>query len=299
MPERVTVVTVTYGDRWGYLEKVLARLDDLDRAERIAAIVVVANGAALSARRRLDAAAARDSRIQVVPLGANRGSAAGFAAGIARALELDGEAVWLLDDDNLPEPGALRALLATHAAHPEAALQALRPGHPSLQPAIPGTDRLRWGVYGGLFASRCAFAAAGLPREDFVLYGDDTEYTYRFPELRLVTGSVIADLEEPWWAQARRRGDSRSAVPGLRGGPERRRMYYTVRNSLFFRFHRVREGRLRLVAGVAAKSAALVLLALSAAVQDGTREPLRNVAGYVLASWHGLRGRLGAREGWR
>ncbi len=298
MPESVTVVTVTYGDRWRYLEKVLARLDDLDGAERITGIVVVANGAAPAARRHLAEAAAGDRRLRLVELAENRGSAAGFGAGIARALEWDGDCLWVLDDDNLPEPGALQALFDARRAHPEAALQSLRPGHPSLRPAHPGSTRLRWGLYGGLFASRAAFAAAGLPREDFVLYGDDTEYTHRFAELRLVPGSVIADLEEPWWSQSQRRGASRSAVLGLRGGAERRRMYYTVRNSLFFRLHRAREPRLRLLAAAAAKSAALTVLAVAAAARQRTVEPLRNLATYLLASWHGVAGRLGPREGW-
>ncbi len=298
MPDRVTVVTVTYADRWGYLEKVLARLGDLDRAESIADVVVVANGAAPGTARHLAAAAAADPRLDVVTLAHNRGSAAGFGTGIARALELGGGWVWLLDDDNLPELGALAALLDARPAHPGAALQSLRPGHPSLRRAEAGSNRLRWGLYGGLFAAREAFAAAGLPREDFVLYGDDTEYTHRFGDLRLVANSVIADLEEPWWAQSQRRADSRSAVPGLRGGAERRRMYYTVRNSLYFRLHRVGEPRLRLVAGVAAKSVALAALTAVAAARHRSVEPLRNLGAYLLASWHGLTGRLGARERW-
>ena len=44
--------------------------------------------------------------------GENLGGAGGFAYGIRAAVELGCEAVWIMDDDTLPEPDALAALLA-------------------------------------------------------------------------------------------------------------------------------------------------------------------------------------------
>ena len=44
--------------------------------------------------------------------GENLGGAGGFAYGIRAAAELGCEAVWIMDDDTLPEPDALAALLA-------------------------------------------------------------------------------------------------------------------------------------------------------------------------------------------
>ena len=44
--------------------------------------------------------------------GKNLGGAGGFAYGIRAAAELGCEAVWIMDDDTLPEPDALAALLA-------------------------------------------------------------------------------------------------------------------------------------------------------------------------------------------
>ena len=49
--------------------------------------------------------------------GENLGGAGGFAYGIRAAAELGCEAVWIMDDDTLPEPDALAALLAADAAH--------------------------------------------------------------------------------------------------------------------------------------------------------------------------------------
>ena len=60
------------------------------------------------------------------------------------------------------------------------------------------------GSYGGLFASRSNIAAIGLPHAHFVLYADDTEYTYRFfkQEIRqfLIANAKVQDLEPTFTA---------------------------------------------------------------------------------------------------
>ena len=48
----------------------------------------------------------------------NTGGAGGFAIGIRRALELGCDAVWLMDDDTVPEPEALAALVRARHEFP-------------------------------------------------------------------------------------------------------------------------------------------------------------------------------------
>lgn len=97
----VTVVTVTYGDRW---EAGLARTLASVLSDPRLFVIVVLNGAGAATRARLDAArAAAPGRLQLIDLGANRGSAPAFADGLAAAY-LRGAPVLLLDDDN-PLPG--------------------------------------------------------------------------------------------------------------------------------------------------------------------------------------------------
>ncbi len=50
--------------------------------------------------------------VDLLELPRNIGGAGGFSAGMARALAGDPGLLWLLDDDTVPEPGALRELLA-------------------------------------------------------------------------------------------------------------------------------------------------------------------------------------------
>jgi GT2 family glycosyltransferase len=103
-------VTVTYGDRQHLVRQVLIALL---RETAIQKIVVVSNGAPWNIR--MLAGELAPCRIEVVELESNQGSAAGFAAGIKRACEFGADFIWLLDDDNKPEPGALAELLAAYA----------------------------------------------------------------------------------------------------------------------------------------------------------------------------------------
>jgi GT2 family glycosyltransferase len=108
-------VTVTYGSRAGLAEQVLhAAL-----REGVGHAIAVLNGASPDTRERLRRRAAADTRITVVELERNLGSATGFGAGIRAALGFaDTQSVWLLDDDNVARPGALSELIARRSLLP-------------------------------------------------------------------------------------------------------------------------------------------------------------------------------------
>lgn len=129
LPAPVTVVTVTYGERRALLRKVLDALS----AQGVSRVVVVDNGARWPVKDEL--AAAYGDFALVVEMGRNTGSAGGFSAGIRRAMDLNAEYLWLLDDDNRPKAGCLAVLLAAYhglrADHPadRLAVLAFRPEH--------------------------------------------------------------------------------------------------------------------------------------------------------------------------
>jgi len=101
----VIVVTVTYGAREHLLLQVLNAVRSMD----VSKVVVVNNGAAWPVKDELTAA--YQGFVDVVEMGANTGSAQGFATGIQRALDLGAGYVWLLDDDNRPRRDTLQKLL--------------------------------------------------------------------------------------------------------------------------------------------------------------------------------------------
>ncbi|HXF08263.1 MAG TPA: glycosyltransferase [Candidatus Acidoferrales bacterium] len=273
----VTVVTVTYGERRAYLRQVLDALP----AQGVGRAVVVDNGARWPVKDEL--AAAYGDFVDVVEMGRNTGSAAGFGAGIRRALETGAEYIWLLDDDNRPAPDCLAALGAAYqdlrGQHPAdlLAVLAFRPEHqadvaagvplryvnprrnsfrgfhvldipykfwrrtpwgrPRASGGLPARVDLGVAPYSGLFFHRAVAERFGLPRADFVLYADDTEFTHRLTAARgrivLITAAAIEDLESSWNVR-QTQGHSFGVL--LHQGSDFR-AYYSARNQAYFEAH--------------------------------------------------------------
>jgi GT2 family glycosyltransferase len=275
----VCVVTVTYGDREHLLREVLMSLLEQTAIRRI---IVVNNGALWNVPAL--AGELGPDRVDVVELPSNRGSGAGFTAGIKRACEFGADFIWLLDDDNKPEPGALSQLLAAHAhlrarySEDDLAVVALRPvlegrissgllptrmsdrpssfwsfhvfdlphkiwcrmpgGRPQAVTELPPLIEAEVGPYGGLLFHRAVVEKYGFPRQDFVLYRDDLEFTYRITRgggaLRLVTSAIIIDLDQPWHAGHQ---FENSFQAWLDRGSSDMRVFYEARNRAYMDTH--------------------------------------------------------------
>ena len=103
----ICVVTVTYGNRFHILEKVLNSLIQEDIKE----IIVVDNGSSQESQQALNSFRSKCTiPIQVILMGKNTGSAKGFKTGLEMALQTSYEYIWVLDDDNLPLSDTLSIL---------------------------------------------------------------------------------------------------------------------------------------------------------------------------------------------
>ncbi|MDQ4039205.1 MAG: glycosyltransferase, partial [Actinomycetota bacterium] len=140
-------------------------------------------------------------RVDTLTLGRNVGGAGGFAAGIVRALEHDPDSVWLMDDDTVPEPTALEALLRTRAQYPgpAPAIVASRVvwtdgrdhpmNTPRPKPGASRAERRAADAVGGIPIRSASFVSIlclaevlrerGLPEADYFLWNDDFEFTTR------------------------------------------------------------------------------------------------------------------------
>ena len=215
----VSVVTVTYGDRWHLLERVL---EYIEADPKIGRVIVVDNGARTSIAALVQRAGFRKAIVVGNPR--NLGSAAGFKLGLETVLSYDPQWIWLLDDDNLPDPIALDKILHSAAAldpaergrtafvafrpehhgavaagedvrrcfppHssfcgfyvtdiPHKIWRGMRPRRPLASREIPVRVALPYAPYGGLFFHRKLLEKIGTPNKDLVLYADDTEFTSR------------------------------------------------------------------------------------------------------------------------
>jgi len=106
---RTYVVTLIYGNRFMFLQQVV----EAALANNVSKVIIVDNGSAAESCKAIHKME-QDSngRVTIVALPENRGSAAGYKAGLEYAMRCsDCEFIWLLDDDNRPDEGALAELL--------------------------------------------------------------------------------------------------------------------------------------------------------------------------------------------
>jgi GT2 family glycosyltransferase len=103
------MVTVTYGNRWLYLSQLLTYAE---KTQLIDEVVLVDNGSKYCVCKNVESSGFK--KAFVLELGENRGSAEGFGVGISSAISRSADFIWLLDDDNLPNEGALDELMQCH-----------------------------------------------------------------------------------------------------------------------------------------------------------------------------------------
>lgn len=112
---KVAVVTVTYGNRWRFLSKVL---DSVVRDIHLEKVVVVDN-ASTNKKEIEQYVENHPGKVIVIRNEKNIGSAGGFNQSLTKARELDCDYVLLLDDDNVPEDGAIGNFLETLKFFPD------------------------------------------------------------------------------------------------------------------------------------------------------------------------------------
>lgn len=101
----VCVVTVTYGDRWKYLNKVLDSLISKNYVKKILIVDNASNNDIKSLSEK------KSKLIEVISLKENTGSAYAYNIGLKKGIESGTEFLWLLDDDNVPNEDALEKLI--------------------------------------------------------------------------------------------------------------------------------------------------------------------------------------------
>jgi len=105
----IMAVVVTYANRWNLTRQTI----DSCLSEGVKSVVLVDNASEQESQKFYDELISNNDRITLVRNKENLGSAGGFRAGLDRILgEEEVQEVWLLDDDNVPQPGALAALLS-------------------------------------------------------------------------------------------------------------------------------------------------------------------------------------------
>lgn len=206
----VVAAVVVTRDRISLLAEALAALHGQSRAPD--RIVVVDNASEDGTPRTVRA---DFPGVELLELPRNTGGAGGFAAGIAHALKGEADLLWLLDDDTIPEPGALEALLT---AGPGRAGDGRTPvlvasrvlwtdgrdhpmNTPRRKPRASAAELADAEAVNGYPVRSASFVSVlvdaervrerGLPVADYFLWNDDFEFTTRL--LRGRRGLVCRD----------------------------------------------------------------------------------------------------------
>jgi GT2 family glycosyltransferase len=139
-------------------------------------------------------------QVEIVELGKNLGFAKGNNAGIRIAMERGAEYVWLLNNDTIVDPKALRAMVARaeadpqvgavgstlyYAADPEC-MQAWGGGYVNFWLGRSGHFRkpvsdkkIQFLTAASLLVRRATVESVGLLDEEFFLYWEDADYSFR------------------------------------------------------------------------------------------------------------------------
>ena len=265
------VVTVTYGERTHLLAQVLAAARECGATGAI----VVDNGTPLSAQKKL--ALLREEMgedfLQIVRLPENTGSAGGFHAGLKEAVSRqDVDFLWVLDDDTVPQKGALAALEMAWqrlGATVDNALMSFRVDKRAYQKVVArkflhwiepdaffdfnighlwnggkrrarlegGCIELGVAAYGGIWFAHSWLERITLPPTEFYLYFDDYAFSQQIPQsgcsIWLCPESRLHDIDQSWQANTAQSDRKKMPHPWLAKSSEDRRVFYTVRNRIW------------------------------------------------------------------
>lgn len=164
-----------------------------------------------------------DNRIIFYPLEKNIGSAAGFKFGMEKALKLEADWIWIMDDDAIAEPSALEILgkyfnedcvaLAPKVISTAGEIQIFHRGIINLKKVWPKTqsplslakylasDRIAisFASFVGLLVSCRAVSQIGFPDSKFFIHGEDVDYSIRLNKIGkilLIPASVIVHKDQ-------------------------------------------------------------------------------------------------------
>lgn len=211
MLPRVVAVVVTWNRR-DLLERLLRAIEAQDR---LPDEVVVVDNASTDDTPEVIGRLATELRtpLQVLRLDRNTGGAGGFHAGMARAVELGADLLWLMDDDGVPPADCLSTLLGYTDRYDFLGPAVVAEGEPDrlcFPIRLPGSARVVHDLadveaaaagdvlegvvipFNGVLVGRELVERIGLPREEFFIWGDDVEYLWRAKRAGARVATVVS-----------------------------------------------------------------------------------------------------------
>lgn len=267
---QITAVIVTYADRFNLLKQVISACFK-NGVSNI--VVVDNDSHKNSKNQLKALLEKNKDKITVVWNTTNLGSAKAYKQGLQEVKSKDNyDYIWLLDDDNKPKEKALEVLKNYWEKKPKnvVALLSFRPDREQYKQAILENNpnlvlgrknsfsgfhlnqkfskffsqkalldktkvigEIAYAPYGGLFFHKTIVDEIGYPNEDYFLYSDDHDWSYRITmankKIYLVSNSVIEDIDTSWGLINKKS----TIFTKIKKAPAIR-VYYNVRNRMLF-----------------------------------------------------------------
>ena len=112
---RVTAVTIIFGDRWKFLTQVVTAVM---KDPHVTKLIIVDNGSK-NKEEIENGTKEYGDRVQIVRVEKNLGSAGGFSLALENARNTDCDFVLMLDDDSVPEDGAVTSFMEIMRLFPD------------------------------------------------------------------------------------------------------------------------------------------------------------------------------------
>ncbi|TCV94960.1 GT2 family glycosyltransferase [Luteibacter rhizovicinus] len=190
---RTTAVVVVTFNRRVLLEKCISAL--MSQSAAFEHLILIDNASTDGTRGWVrESGLTDDPRVDYICLESNKGGAGGFAAGLAKAVELGADWAWIMDDDAEPHANALEELLSV----------AVEPGHiygslavsgeetswtttlvgetrRTVERAadVPASSQVQSLPFLGFMIHRETISRIGLPDTGYFIAADDIEYCLR------------------------------------------------------------------------------------------------------------------------
>ena len=143
-------------------------------------------------------------------------------------------------------------------------------------------------TYGGMFFHKELIDQIGLPDEDYYLYVDDHEFSYRITDigssLLLVPESKIEDIEKSWHVKS-----NSLAFIKIAKNNNFTQLFYTIRNRILFEKKALVNNYIMYGINIAIYTVFVIVSAL-------IFFRLKNIKIYLLGLFHGLRGKEGIHK---
>ncbi len=192
----IAAVIVTYNRRY-LLEECLNAV--LNQQEWSCEAIVVDNASSDETYEYMSIISAENERIHYYRLDKNIGGSGGFNYGMKKAVQLGADYIWMMDDDCIPEPDALRQLVFANQLignnnygflssavfwldGTECKMnrqKITKAYYQNLDLLKEGIIRVDQGTFVSMFISRQTVIKVGLPIKEFFIWGDDIEYSRR------------------------------------------------------------------------------------------------------------------------